>query len=389
MIPRTLEATINERLEQSAAVALLGPRQSGKSTLARKIGEARNAVILDLQDVEDQLLLNQPVSFLQRHDDRLVVLDEIHRRPGLFPVLRGVIDRGRRKGKGIGRFLILGPASLPLLKQAGESLAGRLLPVEMTPFTALEIERDRASADRLWLRGGTPPSFLSESDDDSLVERASLVSLCLGVDVPAFGSEIPATTLYSFLQTLAHRQGQELNSSDLGRSMKVKGQTASRYLDLLTDMFLVRQLQPYHRNFGKRIIKRPKVYIRDSGMLHRLLNISTMNDLLANSICGFSWEGFVIENLLSSLKLGSAGMFYRTVGGEEVDLVIEHGGHELWAVEIKRSRGSPTKRGFRRAVESLKPARSFIVYDGSERIRLDGTTEVIPLVDLMAELRSV
>lgn len=389
MIPRKIEAQVKNELNESAAVALLGPRQVGKSTLAKKIRKELGAVMLDLEQAEDRILLEQPVPFLQGFADRLVVLDEIHHMPGIFKVLRGLIDKGEDEGKGIGRFLILGSAALPMLRQSGEDLSGRISIVEMTPLTAAEVGEDKASTDRLWLRGGTPKSYLARSEERSMAERRKLLYSFLEIDVPSFGSKVPSTTLFKFWLTLAHHHGQVLNASSLGRTIQVKGQTASRYLGLLTDMHLVRQLQPYRTIIGKRIVKSPKVYVRDCGMLHHLLNIRTMKDLLANRLCGFSWEGFVIENLLSSLNLGSVGMFYRTVEGEEADLVVEHGGHELWVIEIKRSRGAATKRGIRRAVEQLKPARSFIVYDGSERFHLDDTTEVIPLVDLMAELRSV
>ena len=241
----------------------MGPRQVGKTTLALQIGEARGALYLDLEDRDDRARLANPALFFGSVEERLVILDEIHRMPELFQTLRGVIDSGRRKGKGRGRFLILGSASIDLLRQSGESLAGRIAYINMTPLTAIEIEEDRAARERLWLRGGFPDSFLAGSDRDSLTLRNDFIRTYLERDVAMFGPRVPAETLERLWIMLAHRQGSLLNASDLGRALQISTQTVTRYIDLLVDLLLVRRLTPFHANIGKRLVKSPKVYVRD------------------------------------------------------------------------------------------------------------------------------
>ena len=266
MLARKVLKTVRQALSRQAAVALIGPRQVGKTTLALQIGEQENALYLDLEDAQERDKLNNPTAFLSAFEDRLVILDEIHRAPDLFLTLRGLIDQGRRRGKRSGRFLLLGSASLDLMRQSGESLAGRISYIDMTPLSVLELPTD--AHEDLWLRGGFPDSFLAADDRQSLAWRKDLLRTYLERDVPMFGSRIPAETLRRFWTMLAHNQGALINASRLAAGLEVSNQTVSRYTDLLVDLLLVRRLQPYHANVGKRLVKSPKVYIRDSGLLH-------------------------------------------------------------------------------------------------------------------------
>jgi predicted AAA+ superfamily ATPase len=377
MIPRLITAAVEEALERQAAVALIGPRQIGKTTLALAVGRAHDAFYLDLEDSDDRQRLANPVLFLENVADRLVILDEIHRLPALFETLRGVIDRGRRENKGTGRFLVLGSASLDLLRQSGETLAGRIAYIDMGPLSALEIADEPAARERLWLRGGFPESYLANSDKTSLAIRKDFIRTYLERDVPLFGPRVPAATLERLWTMLAHRQGSLLNAAELGRALETSTQSVTRYIDLLCDLLLVRRLPPYHANIGKRLVKSPKVYIRDSGIVHALLGISTLEQLAGHPVVGMSWEGFVIETLLSVLPWRSRAFFYRTAAGAEIDLVIEHGDGTLWAIEIKRALSARVERGFHLACADLQPARSFIVYAGSERYPLSETLEAI------------
>jgi predicted AAA+ superfamily ATPase len=373
----------------SAAVALIGPRQVGKTTLAIELSRSRNALYLDLEDRDDRERLANPVLFLDNFADRLVILDEIHRVPALFETLRGVIDKGRRDHKGKGRFLILGSASIELLRQSGETLAGRIAYIDMGPLSALEVENNMAARERLWLRGGFPYSFLADSDQSSLALRKDFIRTYLERDVPMFGPRIPATTLERLWTMLAHRQGSLLNASELARALEVSTQSVTRYIDLLSELLLVRRLSPYHANISKRLVKSPKVYIRDSGLVHALLGIPTFDQLAGHPVVGMSWEGFVIETLLAMLPWRSSAFFYRTSAGAEIDLVIELGDGALWAIEIKRSPSAKVKPGFHIACADLKPARSFVVHAGTDRYPLSKELEAISLRDMTEELRAL
>jgi len=386
MIERIVQAHVEEALDLEAAVVLVGPRQVGKTTLALIIGESRNAIYLDLENPDDRIRLADPNHFFEITEDRLVILDEIHRVPEFFQVLRGVIDRGRRKGKGKGRFLILGSASVDLLRQSGESLAGRVSYIDMTPVTVLEVSNDRPSRERLWLRGGFPASYLAPTDEASTRVRTNFIRTYLERDIPMFERRIPAEGIGRLWTMLAHRQGSDLNASDLARSLESNTRTIGNYVDLLCDLFLVRRLSPYSINIGKRLVKSPKVYIRDSGLLHALLGIADLVDLTGHPIIGMSWEGFVIENLIAVLPWRSHAFFYRTQVGAEIDLLIEHGDGSLWAIEIKRSLAAWVERGFHVARQDLKPARSFVVHGGDDRFPLAQDIEAISVHELAREL---
>ena len=284
MISRRLSSHLKELLRHSPAVVLLGPRQAGKTTLALEIAAEKPSIYLDLEDENDRAKLANPSRYLADHEDELVILDEVHRVPELFQQLRGVIDRGRRQGKANGRFLLLGSAAMDLLKQSGESLAGRIAYLELGPFDALEI--DPNSIETLWVRGGFPRSFLAESDDLSMEWRRDFIRTYLERDVPQFGSRIPAETLRRFWTMLAHSQTQILNAANLARGLGVDGKTVAGYLDLLVDLLLVRRLPAWHRNVGKRLVKSPKVYVRDSGVAHALLRIRSKEALLSHPVVG-------------------------------------------------------------------------------------------------------
>ena len=387
MIVRHAFALVQEALARQAAVALIGPRQVGKTTLALEIGKSTEALYLDLETRADRSKLADPALFLQAYQDRLVILDEIHRVPELFQELRGLIDQGRRRGKRTGRFLILGSASMDLLQQSGESLAGRIEYVEMDPLSVLEAAEHIEGVNRLWVRGGFPDSFLAESDEASFAFRRNFIRTYLERDVPQFGRRIPAETLERLWTMLAHNQGTLLNASKLASSLSVSAPTVTSYIDLLVDLLLVRRLRPFHSNTGKRLVKSPKVYVRDSGLVHALLGIEDYNALAGHPVVGASWEGFVIENLLAAAPARTTPSFYRTSAGAEIDLILElTGKHGLWAIEIKKGLAVSPSKGFHIAREDLKPRRSFVVYSGEDRYPIAEGVEMISIWEMASLL---
>jgi len=387
MIRRRISEMVRGRLREQAAVVLVGPRQVGKTTLALELGREVDGVYLDLEDRADRAKLDEPALYLEHFSDRLVILDEIHRLPQLFQDLRGIIDRGRRQDLGIGRFLMLGSASLDLLRQSGESLAGRVAHVEMGPLDLLEVGERSGALERLWLRGGFPDSFLAESDEVSYRRRRDFIRTYLERDVPLFGPRLPAETLERLWTMLAHTQGALMNASELSRGLGISPQTVTRYIDLLADLLLVRRLPPWHGNVGKRLVKSPRLYIRDSGLLHALLGLRTYDGLLGHPVVGASWEGFVIENLLAVAPESVKASFYRTSAGAEIDLLLEFPDGRLWAVEVKRSLSPSPGKGFHHARRDLKPERAFIVYPGEERYPKGEGVEVRGVGALMGELK--
>jgi len=388
MIPRIITPDVERALGRQAAVALIGPRQVGKTTLALEIARSRDAHYLDLEDRDDRNRLAEPALFLDNLEDRLVILDEIHRMPELFQALRGIIDRGRRRGKGKGRFLILGSASIDMLRQSGETLAGRIAYIDMAPLSALEVDDARSSRERLWLRGGFPDSYLAASDEDSLALRRDFIRTYLEREVAVFGPRVPATTLERMWTMLAHRQGTMLNASMLARALEVSAQSVTRYIDLLADLLLLRRLPPFRTNVGKRLVKSPKVYVRDSGLVHALLGITSLEQLAGHPVVGESWEGHVVETLVSVLPPRAMPYFYRTSAGAEIDLLIEHNDGTRWAIEIKRSLSARVSRGFHLACADLKPARAFIVHAGDDRYPMSESLEAVSVRELAVELRA-
>jgi uncharacterized protein len=382
MIGRRLRPVLEQRLSEEAAVVLLGPRQSGKTTLALELAEQTGALYLDLESEQDRAKLAEPELYLADHLDRLVILDEIHRAPGLFPVLRGLIDRSRRSRRRSGLYLLLGSASLDLMRQSGETLAGRVSYLELEPFDVLEVGPAPAERDRLWLRGGFPESFLASSHDRSLRWRLDFIRSYLERDIPQLGPRIAADRLRTFWTMVAHHQGGVLNVAQLARNLGVDAKTAGSYIDLLVDLLLVRRLPPWHANVGKRLVKSPKVYVRDSGLVHALLGIGDKETLVSHPVLGASWEGFAIEQALAAAPEGTTAHFYRTSAGAEIDLLLHLPGGDSWAVEIKRSLSPRPEKGFHHACVDLSPTRRFIVYPGEERYPLNAEVEAMPLLTL-------
>jgi predicted AAA+ superfamily ATPase len=384
-------------LSEFPAVAILGPRQVGKTTLAhqwiQKATQAtgrsglRSARYLDLETPADLAQLSDPGAFFSSHSEQCIVLDEVQRMPGLFAVLRGVIDQRRRAGASNGQFLLLGSASIDLLAQSSESLAGRLAYLEMSPFALTELPlAQSATPGALWLRGGFPGAYLSSTDAASMRWRQQFITTYLERDIPLLGPRIPAQTLRRLWTMLAYEQAQILNAARLAASLGVSGQTIGRYLDLLCDLLLVRRLQPWAKQSSKRLVKTPKVYIRDSGLVHALLGLGTQHALLAHPVVGGSWEGWIIENLLACAPPSTQASYYRTAAGAEIDLLLELPGGELWAVEIKRSSAPTVNRGYHIACTDVGPTRRLLVSSANARFPMAGGIEHIPLLELMREL---
>ena len=386
MIERRAATEVCEALRWQPAAALLGPRQVGKTTLAQAIGSEMNAVYFDLEDPDDRDKLQQARALFDRYEDRLVILDEIHRFPELLLSLRGAIDRGRSRGRRFGRFLILGSASLDVLRETGETLAGRIAYRDLLPLDVLEIPDDAGSRDALFLRGGYPESFLAPTDEVSFGRRRDFVRTYLERELAWMNPRIPAETLGRLWTMLAHTQGALLNASRFAGSLDIAVRTVNRYLSVLSDLLLVRRLPPVHVNIGKRLVKSPKIYLRDSGFVHALLDLGSFDTLAGHGVVGASWEGFVIENLLAAAPDRTQASFFRTAAGAEMDLVLDFPSGERWAVEIKWSRVPRTTKGFHLAREALAPDRCFLVGTGPDRYPVSDEVEAIGLRELAAEL---
>jgi predicted AAA+ superfamily ATPase len=386
MLPRRALAPLRQLLGEFPAVAILGPRQVGKTTLALELAATLPAsAYLDLESPSDAVKLNDPGAYFDAHPNELVILDEVQRAPQLFVQLRGVIDARRRAGKRSGQFLLLGSATGALLQQSAESLAGRIAYLELTPLCALEVPAGEVRD--LWIRGGFPDSFLAASDEGSLRWRQQFVAAYLERDVPQLGPRIPAETLRRLWTMLAYEQGQLLNAAKLASSLAVSGQTVARYLDLLADLMLVRRLPPWAGNERKRLVRSPKVFVRDSGLVHALLGLGTFDDVIAHPVAGGSWEGWVIENLLAVVPNGTHAFFYRSSAGAEIDLVLELPKRERWAVEIKRSTAPAVSKGFHIAAADARATRRLVVHSGAESFPLGQDVIASSLIDLMRELK--
>jgi predicted AAA+ superfamily ATPase len=382
MIDRHLLPHLLQRLDDSPAVVLLGPRQVGKTTLALQVAAQRPAVYLDLESRPDRARLTEPELYLRGHEDKLVILDEVQRAPEIFASLRGLIDEGRRRGLAVGRFLLLGSASLELMRQSSESLAGRVSHLELGPLQVLEVEPGQWN--ELWVRGGFPESLLARNSAASLRWRMDFIRTYLERDIPQMGSRVPAEQLRRFVTMLAHTHGGLLNLSEFGRGLGVDSKTCGRYLDLLVDVLLVRRLEPWHSNVGKRLVKSPRIYLRDSGLAHALLGLSDLESVLGHPIAGATWEGMVIETVCSLLPPWANAYFYRTAAGAEIDLLLVFPGERQWAIEVKRSLTPSVRRGFHEACNDLQPERQFVVYAGAERYPVNARTEAIGLAELAA-----
>lgn len=370
------------------AVVLLGPRQVGKTTLARGIADTRpgGALYLDLERPADRRRLEDADAYLREHYGKLVVIDEIQRMPKLFEVLRGIIDERRATGERHGHFLLLGSAAIELMRQASETLAGRVAYLDLAGLTLDEVQPAGIDESRLWLRGGFPESLLADSDAASLDWRRDFIRSYLERDVPMFAPRLPAETLGRLWTMLAHSQGAQLNQARLAASLGVSSPAVGRYIDLLVDLKLVRRLLPWSGNLGKRLVKAPKLYIRDSGLVHALLELATRDQLVGHPVVGGSYEGMVLENLIVAAGHRQAS-FFRTADGAEIDLLIERGGKPEIAVEIKRSAAPSPARGFAVACDDLGIVERYVVYPGTERFPLRHGAQAIGVAELMRLLR--
>lgn len=388
MIYRQALHTLSSRLQESPAVVLLGPRQVGKTTLALTLADTwpAGSTYLDLERPADRLRLDDADAYLRSQGHKLVILDEIHRMPGLFEILRGIIDERRRAGQRFGHFLLLGSASLDLMQQSSETLAGRVAYLDIGPVHALEWPA--ADLDTLWLRGGFPDSVLAPGDAASLRWREDFVRSYLQRDVPMFAPRLPAETVGRLWTMLAHQQGALLQQTRLASGLGVSSPAVERYIDLLVDLQLVRRLRPWGGNVGKRLVKAPKVFVRDSGLVHALLGIGSLHDLSGHPVCGPSYEGFCIENLVAAAGPQCTPYSYRTHTGAEIDLVLERAGQPWMAIEIKRSTAPTLSKGFDIACDDLKIERRFVVYPGAESYPLRHGAQAVGLVELMQTLRA-
>ena len=385
MIDRYLLNELVSRLAESPAVVLLGPRQVGKTTLALALADRwkTGSLYLDLERPADRARLEDADAFLRTQGRKLIILDEIHRMPALFEVLRGIIDERRRAGQRAGHFLLLGSASLALMQQSSETLAGRVSYLAVTPIHTLE--RSGADQETLWLRGGFPDSLLAQSDGASLRWREDFIRSYLQRDVPMFAPRLPAETIGRLWTMLAHQQGALLQQSRLASSLGVSNPAVNRYIDLLVDLLLLRRLQPWSDNGSKRLVRMPKVYVRDSGLVHALLGLGRLFDLLAHPVCGPSYEGFCIDNLLA-VATAYTPYGYRTHAGAEIDLLLVRGGRPSIAIEIKRSSSPSLSKGFAIACDDLQVDERYLVYPGQESFPTRHGTQVIGLAELMKRL---
>lgn len=384
MYTRLAQHNLSDLLGQFPAVVLLGPRQAGKTTLA--FAEKRvspNTLYLDLELPSARRQLDDAEAFFLAHPNQLVILDEVQRLPDLFTVLRGVIDLRRRNGEASRQFLLLGSASGALLQQSSESLAGRIAQLELTPFQAREILPGSAIAsdmNSLWVRGGFPLSWMAVNDAQSLAWREAFITTYLEKDIPALGPRIPATTLRRLWTMLAHNQGELLDQSKLAAALAISGQTVGRYIDLLCDLMLVRRLTAWSGNVGKRLVRAPKVYVRDSGLVHALLGLLNLDSVLSHPVAGASWEGFVIEQLINAAPHAQTS-FYRTSHGAEVDLVLEFRSGQTWVIEIKRSSAPTVSKGFYLAATDVGASRKVLVAPVDQPFPMkDGVEVMNPLM---------
>lgn len=389
MIQRILEDKLIQSLKTMPVVVILGPRQVGKTTLALELAKTtveKPIHYLDLELDSDLAKLDDAESYLRRFENQLLVIDEVQRKPELFPVIRALVDLRKRAGERAGHFLLLGSASRDLLQQSSETLAGRIRYLELTPFSTLELYQNDPlgfNLEKLWFRGGFPDSYLAESEAESQNWRRDFISTYVEKDIPLFGPSIPAARMKRFWSMLAHYHGRQASLMEIAKSLEVSHTTARTYLDILQDFFMVRQVQPWSGTTKKRLVKTPKVYMRDSGLLHSLLNISSFDQLMGHPAMGASWEGFVMENILNNLTPDWTASFYRSSNQAEIDLVLESGTKEVWGVEIKKSIAPRISSGFHRACEDIGATKKYVVYSGSDRFPMRGDIEVIGLIEFI------
>lgn len=389
MITRILEGKLIESLRNMPVVVILGPRQVGKTTLALDLAKTaldKPIHYLDLELNSDLAKLDDAESYLRRFENQLLVIDEVQRKPELFPVIRALVDLRKRNGERAGHFLMLGSASRDLLQQSSESLAGRIRYLELHPFSVNELNLNDPlgfNPEKLWFRGGFPDSYLAESETENQNWRRDFISTYVEKDIPLFGPQVPATRMKRFWSMLAHYHGQQAVLTEIAKSLEVSHTTARNYLDILQDFFMVRQVHPWSGNTKKRLFKTPKVYIRDTGLLHSLLNISSFDQLLGHPAVGASWEGFVVENILNQIPADCNASYYRSSNQAEIDLVLEFGSKEVWGVEIKKSSAPTISSGFHRACEDISATKKYVVYSGADRFPMRGDLEAVGLIEFI------
>jgi predicted AAA+ superfamily ATPase len=393
MIKREMQERLYGAIEAMPVVALLGPRQVGKTTLAIEVSHRvkKKASYLDLESDSDFNKLADAEAYLKRFSDELLVIDEVQRKPDLFRIIRGIVDARKRKGEKAGHFLLLGSSSRELLQKSSESLAGRIRYLDLTPFTTSELyqaEGDPFDLEKKWLRGGFPDSYLASSNQDSWLWRSDFISTYMERDLPSMGVNIAPPILKRFWKMLAYYNGNQINHSELGRSLELSHTTIKSHLDVLTDFYMVRQLSPWSGIIKKRLVKTPKIYLRDSGILHSLLGLSNIEAILSHPAMGASWEGFVIESILNILNNQWTYSYYRTATQIEIDLVLQTPQQEVWAIEIKKSTAPKLGRGFFEACNDIKATHKFIVNANNESYPLNNGVEVIGLLDFLKMLKS-
>ncbi len=388
MLERWITKRLEKNISHNPAVALLGARQVGKTTLSKAIARDMKSIYLDLERPRDRAKLKDPEAFLEENSEKLIILDEIQRAPDLFMVLRGVIDNNRQQGRNGSQFLLLGSASMDLLRQSSESLAGRISYVEMTGLNVLESGGSRKDIQNLWLRGGFPRSYLSEENEIAMEWLEDLIQTYMERDVPQMGFNVSAQTLHRLWTMLAHLQGETINASKLATNLEVRRAKINEYIDILTGLLLIRRVEPWHVNVKKRLIKSPRYYVRDTGILHRLLGIGDYDALLSNPILGKSWEGFVVENIHSVLPRLAEAYFYRTAAGAEIDLVIKMPNREVWAVEIKHGYAPKISKHYSQTCDDIGATHKFVVYGGDDQFPIGENVRMISLPKIMEKLAS-
>ncbi|TVR18200.1 MAG: ATP-binding protein [Balneolaceae bacterium] len=389
MIARGLENKLIAALSNMPVVALVGPRQVGKTTLALQTTQKhfpKESFYLDLELESDLSKLSDAESYIKRFQNQLLIIDEVQLKPDLFRLLRGLVDIRKRAGEKAGQFLLLGSASRDLLQHSSETLAGRIRYLELSPFNSLELYKSDPlgfNTDKLWFRGGFPDSFLAVNEDESQAWRNDFISTYVERDIPLMGPKVSPTRMKRFWSMLAHYHGQQIVLSALGKSLEVSHTTIKSYLDILTDFYMVRQIQPWAGNTKKRLVKSPKIYIRDTGILHKLLKIYDFETLLGHPVVGSSWEGFVAENIIVNLSDKWEYSYYRTTTQTEIDLVLEGPANQVWAIEIKRSAAPSLKKSFHKACDDIEATKKFVVYSGTEHFPIAKDTEAIGLIDFL------
>ena len=384
MIKRSLQQELIKALQNMPVVALLGARQVGKTTLALSISSliGKKTAYLDLELDSDLAKLTDTEAYLRRFENKLLIIDEVQRQPDLFRLLRGLVDARKRAGEKTAQFLLLGSASRDLIQHSSETLAGRIRFLELSPFSILELFQENNSVDleTHWLRGGFPDSYLASSDDESWAWRSDFISSYVERDIPLMGPHISATTMRRLWSMLAHNNSQQVNYSKLGESLGFSYKTIKSYIDTLTDFYMLRQLQPWSGNTKKRLVKAPKLYLRDSGLAHRFLTIPDFENLLGHPAIGASWEAYVVENILNQLLDKWRYSFYRTSAKAEIDLVLEGPDNQVWAIEVKRSLTPTVSKGFYYACDDIKATHKFVIYPGNDAFPLSNGVEVMGLL---------